>query len=150
MPAVPELNLAFVDVGDVAKAHVEAMRRPETDGERILITSQPSFWFKDLAKILGKEFRRQGFWVPRYQVPYWMVWVYSFFDKEVAASLNRIGHIIRFDNSKAKRLLGMEFRDPAESVVEMAYSLIERGIVKKRSGYEGVPSKYCTNNNNSN
>lgn len=37
MPAVPRLNLAFVDVRDVAKAHIEAMHRPETDGERILV-----------------------------------------------------------------------------------------------------------------
>ncbi|KAK6739581.1 hypothetical protein RB195_008216 [Necator americanus] len=142
MPAVPELNLAFVDVRDVAKAHIEAMCRPETDGERILITSQPSFWFRDIARVLGKEFRHQGFWVPRYQVPYCALWVYSFFDKEASACLNRVGHTIRFDNSKAKRLLGIEFRDPAESLVEMGYSLVERGIVKKRSGYQGVPSKY--------
>ena len=40
MPAVPELSLAFADVGDVARAHVEAMRRPETDGERILVSIQ--------------------------------------------------------------------------------------------------------------
>ncbi|VDL68710.1 unnamed protein product [Nippostrongylus brasiliensis] len=60
MQAVPELNLACVDVRDVAKAHVEAMRRPESDGQRILITSQPSFWFRDIARILRKEFGPQG------------------------------------------------------------------------------------------
>ncbi|KAK5981502.1 hypothetical protein GCK32_018068 [Trichostrongylus colubriformis] len=60
MPAVPKVNLALVDVRDVAKAHLIAMKCPETDGERILITSQPSFWFRDIARILGKEFRHQG------------------------------------------------------------------------------------------
>uniref|UniRef100_A0A1I7XVB1 3Beta_HSD domain-containing protein n=1 Tax=Heterorhabditis bacteriophora TaxID=37862 RepID=A0A1I7XVB1_HETBA len=40
MPAVPALNLACVDVRDVAKAHLEAMRRPATDGERILDDSR--------------------------------------------------------------------------------------------------------------
>uniref|UniRef100_A0A0K0DR88 3Beta_HSD domain-containing protein n=1 Tax=Angiostrongylus cantonensis TaxID=6313 RepID=A0A0K0DR88_ANGCA len=93
MPAIPELNLACVDVRDVAKAHVEAMRRPETDGERILITSQPSFFFSDIARVLGREFRRQGYWVPYYQVPYWVLWLYSFFDKEAAATLKRVGNI---------------------------------------------------------
>ncbi|KAJ1366876.1 hypothetical protein KIN20_027658 [Parelaphostrongylus tenuis] len=142
MPAVPELNLACVDVRDVAKAHVEAMIRPESDGERILITSQPSFFFRNIARILGKEFRRQGFWVPHYQAPYFVLWLYSFFDKEAAASLKRVGRIVRFDNSKAKRLLGIEFSDPARAMIEMGYSLIERGIVKKRSGYKGVPDQY--------
>ncbi|VDL65433.1 unnamed protein product [Nippostrongylus brasiliensis] len=142
MQAVPELNLACVDVRDVAKAHVEAMRRPESDGQRILITSQPSFWFRDIARILRKEFGPQGFRVPRHQVSYPVLWLYSFFDQEAAACLHRVGHTIRFDNSKAKQLLGIEFRDPAESMVEMGYSLIERGIVKKRPGYTGVPEKY--------
>ncbi|KAK6045514.1 3-beta hydroxysteroid dehydrogenase/isomerase family protein, partial [Cooperia oncophora] len=59
-PALPELNLACVDVRDVAKAHLLAMHCPESDGERILITSQPSFWFRDIARILGEEFRPQG------------------------------------------------------------------------------------------
>ncbi|VDK65669.1 unnamed protein product [Cylicostephanus goldi] len=71
-----------------------------------------------------------------------MVWMYSFFDKEIASGLYRIGDTVRFDNSKATRLLGMQFRDPTESFIEMGYSLIERGIVKKRSGYRGVPIKY--------
>jgi len=36
------------------------MTNSESDNERILITSQPSFWFKDIAKILAKEFEKQG------------------------------------------------------------------------------------------
>ncbi|KAK5979570.1 Dihydroflavonol-4-reductase, partial [Trichostrongylus colubriformis] len=132
MPAVPELNLALVDVRDVAKAHLLAMQCPETDGERLLVGINHSKYYAKLS----------GFWVPRLQAPYIVLWLYSFFDKEAAACLNRVGHTIRFDNSKAKRLLGMEFNDPAVAMVEMGYSLIERGIVKKRPGYKGVPSKY--------
>lgn len=37
MPACPPLNLACVDVRDVARAHIEAMRRPESDGQRFLV-----------------------------------------------------------------------------------------------------------------
>ncbi|KJH53116.1 NAD dependent epimerase/dehydratase family protein [Dictyocaulus viviparus] len=173
MPGVPDLNLPCVDVRDVAKAHVEAMRRSQSDGERILITYQPSFWFRDISRILGKEFRSQGFWIPYYRVPYWLLWLYSFIDREAAACLHRIGfwipyyrvpywllwlysfidreaaaclhrigNTVRFDNSKAKRLLGIEFNDPTKAMIEMCYSLIERGIVKKRPGYKGVPEQY--------
>ncbi|CAJ0921220.1 unnamed protein product, partial [Mesorhabditis belari] len=142
MPGVPGVSLALVDVRDVAKAHIEAMRRPETDGERILCTSQPSFWFRDFARILGKEFRRQGYWVPLIQVPYAVVYIFSFFDAQAASVLHRIGPEVKFSNKKAKRLLGLEFRDPAESIVEMTYHLIERGIIKKKSGYTGMPDKY--------
>lgn len=37
MPAAPPLNMPIVDVRDVALAHFEAMRRPESDNERILV-----------------------------------------------------------------------------------------------------------------
>lgn len=60
MPAVPALQLALVDVRDVAKAHISAMTNEKSNGERILITAQPSFWFLDIAKVLAKEFRSQG------------------------------------------------------------------------------------------
>lgn len=57
---VPKIQLALVDVRDVARAHVAAMTSVASNGHRILITAQPSFWFKDIARVLIKEFRRQG------------------------------------------------------------------------------------------
>ena len=60
MPAVPGMSLGLVDVRDVAKAHIRAMREPKSDGERVLMTSVPSFWFRDIAEVLHKEFSKQG------------------------------------------------------------------------------------------
>uniref|UniRef100_A0A7E4VXF1 Epimerase domain-containing protein n=1 Tax=Panagrellus redivivus TaxID=6233 RepID=A0A7E4VXF1_PANRE len=136
MPGTPALNLGIVDVRDVAKAHILAMTNPRTDGERILVTATPSLWFKDIAKILAAEFRSQGYWLPSLQVPYPILVLYSFFDSEAKSILMRVGRKVRFDNSKAKELLGMQFKDPAKSIVEMAYSMIERGILPKRAGYK--------------
>ena len=36
----------------------------------------------------------------------------------------------------------MDFRDPAESLVEMGYYMIERGILRKKSGYTGLPDRF--------
>ncbi|VDN51382.1 unnamed protein product [Dracunculus medinensis] len=60
MPAYPAVQLALVDVRDVATAHIKAMCEPRTDGERILIASQSSLWFREIAKILRDEFGSQG------------------------------------------------------------------------------------------
>jgi dihydroflavonol-4-reductase len=60
MPAIPRLQLALVDVRDVARAHVLAMTNEKTNGQRLLITAQPSFWFEDIAKVLADEFNQQG------------------------------------------------------------------------------------------
>ncbi|TKR81176.1 hypothetical protein L596_015096 [Steinernema carpocapsae] len=136
MPALPRLQLALVDVRDVAKAHVLAMTNDAMDGERILITGQPSFWFKDIAKALSDEFGPQGYSIPTLEVPYPVVWLYSLFDSETRANLYRIGFEVKFDNSKAKELLGMQFTDPKTSLIEMAHSMIQREIVRRLPGYQ--------------
>ncbi|KAH7699329.1 oxidoreductase [Aphelenchoides avenae] len=116
------------------------MTTPATDGQRILVTAT-SLWFLDISKILSKEFRPQGYWLPRLQVPYPVVWLYSWFDEQSRQILDRVNRRVRFDNSKAHRLLGIDFIAPQKSLVEMAYSMIERGIIPKKSGYRGPPEK---------
>jgi len=93
-----------------------------------------------MAKALAKDFGSHGYRIPRFQVPYFVVYLYSFVDAQSRQILDRIGYEIKFDNSKAKDLLGIDFKNPSESLVEMAYSLIERGILPKRSGYRAPSS----------
>lgn len=42
---------------------------------------------------------------------------------------------------KAVSMLGMKFTNPEKSLVEMAYSMIERGILPKKCGYRGKIEK---------
>ncbi|CAD5234469.1 unnamed protein product [Bursaphelenchus xylophilus] len=135
VPAIPPLEMGMVDVRDVAQGHILAMQKPETDGQRILITSQPSTTFGQMVKYIHKEFRSQGYRTPCLPAPYILVWLWSFIDKEAAASLPRLNRKVQFDNSKSRKLLGLEYRNIETAIVEMCYSLIERGIVGKRSGY---------------
>lgn len=37
------------------------MREPRSDGLRILLSYQPSFWFMDIANVLRHEFSSQGY-----------------------------------------------------------------------------------------
>ena len=37
MPACPKIHMGFVDVRDVAKAHIFSMKSEKTNGERIII-----------------------------------------------------------------------------------------------------------------
>ena len=94
-----------------------------------------------------------GYWVPRVQVPNFFVWLYSLIDHETKQIISRLGRRVRFDNTKvrdsstftvlprltdcvkAKKLLGMDFINPEKSLIEMAHSLIERGILPRKSGY---------------
>lgn len=60
MPMVPQVNLAYVDVRDVARAHLLAMTNRATDGHRFIVASQPSLWLREASAILDREFKSQG------------------------------------------------------------------------------------------
>ncbi|VDN41785.1 unnamed protein product [Gongylonema pulchrum] len=86
MPAVPAVQFGLVDVRDVALAHIRAMCEPRSDGQRILVTSQPSFWFIDIANVLRHEFSSQA-----------------------AQVLSRIGKQSNFDNSRVSDVVSLFF-----------------------------------------
>uniref|UniRef100_A0AC35TN10 3Beta_HSD domain-containing protein n=1 Tax=Rhabditophanes sp. KR3021 TaxID=114890 RepID=A0AC35TN10_9BILA len=136
MPALPYLQMAFVDVRDVAKCHILAMKAKQSDGKRILVTQTPSLWFKDVAEILRKEFGQFNYPIPKYMCPYLFLWIYSFIDKESKEILDRVNRHIKFDNSQAQAMLGLEFRQIDESLIEMGHSLIDNEILPRRNGYE--------------
>lgn len=40
---------------------------------------------------------------------------------------------------QTQKLLGMKFRNPDESIIQMGYDIIERGMVPKGKNYKGQP-----------
>ena len=50
MPMLPKINMACVDVRDVARSHINAMTIPEAAGKRH-ITSTGNYWFAEIAKV---------------------------------------------------------------------------------------------------
>uniref|UniRef100_A0A0N4ZWY6 Epimerase domain-containing protein n=1 Tax=Parastrongyloides trichosuri TaxID=131310 RepID=A0A0N4ZWY6_PARTI len=143
MPALPSFQMGFVDVRDVAEAHIIAMTSTDVNGERILLTDSPSLWFKDVADCLRPDFSKAGYKIPRFQVPYILLWIYSFIDPQTEEILDRIDREVKFDNSKGKKLLGRNFSDSKNAIIEMAHTLIENGVLPMKRGYKGRP----TNNN---
>jgi nucleoside-diphosphate-sugar epimerase len=141
MPVVPTICIPMVDVRDVAACHIKAMTNSNTDGERIITASQPSVWMKEVSKALGDEFKPQGYCVPQHKAPDMIIKAASLFSDQAKMISERLNVDYKIDNSKAKQLLNFEFRDPRKSVVEMAYSLIEHGILPKKSGYKGSNTK---------
>ncbi|KAK6195722.1 hypothetical protein SNE40_001090 [Patella caerulea] len=136
MPAVPKLNFPVIDVRDVATAHVKAMTLDEAVGKRHLIVNS-NVWMKEMAQILAKEFKPQGYSVPTMNCPYFALWLSSVFDKTLKLILPQVGKIHRFDNTRMKEVLGIQPRDTKEMLLDMAYSLIEGGFVKKTKKYTG-------------
>lgn len=54
MPVAVPLQFGYVDVRDVAAAHILAMQNPKSNGERFAL-AEKDLWYKDVAKVLRKN-----------------------------------------------------------------------------------------------
>ena len=60
MEKVPNMTMDFVDVRDVAFAHLQAVKTEEAKNRRILLSAGEK-WFREVAEWLAAEFKPQGF-----------------------------------------------------------------------------------------
>jgi nucleoside-diphosphate-sugar epimerase len=128
MPACPELGWAMVDVRDIARAERLALETPSAGGQRFIVAGD-HVWIRDAARMLAEEFAPLGFRVPTGALPYWALWMIARFDRTIRMSLDYVGHREIVSSAKSRDQLGLVLRPPRESLVDMAHSLIEQGIV---------------------
>merc|ERR1711862_870726 len=94
-------------------------------------------WMKEVAQIMSKEFKPQGYNVPTVACPNLVLKAASLFNKAAKAAVPHVGQPINLDNSRMKDVLGITPRDISETVVEMCYSMIENGMAKKSKKFRG-------------
>lgn len=136
MSLVPKLNFYVVDVRDVANAHIKAMTSQEASGKRHLLVTD-NMWMKEIAVILAAEFKSQGYNVPTTNCPNAMLNIMGMFNKSIKMIIPQCNKVIKFDNTRMKETLGITPRDLKETIIDMAYSLIEAGLVKKSKKFKG-------------
>lgn len=98
----------FVDVRDVALAHIKAMEIPAAGGERFFIVSD-YMSNADVAGIIKKNFPNLADKLPE------------------DPKSDMPDDVYGFDNSKSKKVLGIEYRGLEESIVDTVKSLLEAG-----------------------
>ena len=116
LPALARIQFNVVNVVDVAKAHVLALKSNHAAGQRFII-SEKALWLSDIANIL----KNNGFKkVPSTVVPNFLIGLLSFFLKDIALFKNRLGksQITKADN--AKKLLGWKPSNVEEAIVDTA------------------------------
>ena len=130
LPACPEIGFATVDVRDVAIAHRLATETPAAAGQRFLAAGD-HLWMQDIAKILAAEFGPKGYKPPTGKLPYPLMWLVARFDKSVRLVLQYVGKKEAVSHEKATRLLGWKPRPVRDTFVEMADSMIEKGLIPR-------------------
>ncbi|KAK3778365.1 hypothetical protein RRG08_060046, partial [Elysia crispata] len=134
--SVPAFILPCVDVRDVARAHLICMVNVETIGHRHILYAD-SMWIKHIAELLDVEFGPQGYHIPKSQELGIVTTLSSWFDHSIKENKLVASQPMVIDNSRMRTVLGMEPIDLKTSIVDMAYSLIENGFVKKTDKYKG-------------
>lgn len=127
VPGTPRLGFAVVDVRDLADLHVRALIRPGLDGER-LIAAGKFLWMHEVAAILRA--RVPAARVPKRSIPDFVVRLLALFDGSIRQVVGELGRRRDVSPEHTAQRLGWRTRDEAESIVDTANSLIERGIVK--------------------
>lgn len=128
----PDLSLGFVDVRDVALAHVRAAQAPQADGRFILAERVMSF--PEAAVGLRERFG-DAYGFPRGRVPNWLLWLLAPRVGLTRRYVRRnMGIRFELDASRSREILGIEYRDAREALAEHMQQVIDRGWVRPENG----------------
>ncbi len=124
---VPNLHLTFVDVRDIARAHILAAETPHLKG-RFIITSV-SLTMLEFANVIRSQFPNK-FGLPKGELPKIMLYLFGWTQGVSWKFINKnIGYSVAFDHSKSKTDLGMEYLPIETTVKDHVEQLLESGVV---------------------
>lgn len=115
------LALHFVDVRDVAEAHIQAMKNQISDGKR-LIVSEREIWLKDIADLLGNNGYKKA---PRVELPNFCIRIFPLLSEELRSVSKKLSQKRTTPASRAKRILAWLPRDARNSILESAQQICE-------------------------
>jgi nucleoside-diphosphate-sugar epimerase len=136
---IPNFCMAFVDVREVAAAHLNAAFLPGAHGRYLISAVNASL--PHMADLLKQEFGGQGFSLPKRTVPKALAWLIgpvldgTLTRKAVARNVN---HPLILDNSKSHRELGLSYRPLTETMRDMVQQLLDAGVITGRSSSRSV------------
>ncbi|WAP68870.1 NAD-dependent epimerase/dehydratase family protein [Jiella pelagia] len=128
MPAVPDVSLGFVDVRDVAAAHVAAMTAEDAVSRRFLL-SAGSLSLMDLGRAIGEatpEYRRK---LPRFVLPNALVRLAALVLVDARSVVAELGRGKTLVTEPARAVLGFAPKNPEAAIAAAARSLRERNLV---------------------
>jgi dihydroflavonol-4-reductase len=129
LPGLPRLGFGVVDVRDVAALHVLAMTTPGLDGERFIAQGR-FMWMREVAEVLKAGLGNQARRVPTRSLPDWLLKLLANFDATVKMVVPELGRRREASAAHALQRLGWKTRDEAETILDCARSLMEKGLVK--------------------
>ncbi len=128
VPGTIQYKVQLVDVRDVATAHVKAMVSVAAAGRRYIAVSDGR-WVRDIAQVLKNEFTDRGYRIPTRQIPNLMVRLLAIFNSTIKLVVDDLGWDYAVSTERIESELNWKARDPDETIIQTAESMIEHGIV---------------------
>ncbi|KAK3803721.1 hypothetical protein RRG08_047685 [Elysia crispata] len=138
VPIIPQLTFSFVDVRDVAEAHIRCITTKEAPGKRILVNSELVF-YPSLIRTVAEEMNPQGYKIPTKTMPNFVLRILSLFSSSIR-TLREIAEI-PVSTERFKNVLGIQPIPIKKTLIDMAYSLVEVGRIRKTAQYQGPPDQ---------
>lgn len=128
VPGLPRAQINVVDVRDVVEMIIKAMTVPAAAGKRF-IANAASIQLAEFAAILQRNFAGRGYRVPTRVLPDWLVRFASIFTPKTKPVVQTIGWTYSVSTEQARSVLGWQARPYEGTILDMAESLIEHGLV---------------------
>jgi dihydroflavonol-4-reductase len=124
MPALAKIHIGIVDVRDVAKAHILAMKNTESDGERFIV-SEKEMWMSDIANVLNAN----GYKAPEKNMPNLLLKVMALFKSDLKTISKMAGKQRDCHTTKAKDVLGWNPITAEESILAAAKQITDYELI---------------------
>ena len=128
-PGIMDVKLAVSDVRDVAEGHFRAMFEENTNGKRYIIAGEDVSMEK-VVRLLKDEFGKYGYNIVDKHVD--VQEVIESGNAVAQRQVNLIGKENKINNEKSIKELHMKYTPVEKTVVDMGYSLIERGAIPNK------------------
>ena len=124
----PHIYSEVVDVRDVADAHIKGLTCES--GHRIAV-SGGNYTFVQVSDVIKQKYNKEGYNMNLKHASRFKYLLKSLYDKNTYEAYKRWKARCIVDNSKAKKMLNIDFIPMKKSVLDMAESLFALGFVQK-------------------
>lgn len=131
MPGYPNMYIPFVDVRDVASAHVLAMTTLAAAGQRFLLASGPAIPMKQVGGLLRARLGGAADRVPTRTIPNVAVRLGAVFSREFRPIVPDLGYAKKVSNDKARRVLDWKPRQADDAILAAAETMLTKGLIKR-------------------
>ena len=130
MKGIPPVQLPFVDIRDVAAAHLQAILVPEAANRRFLVVGQ-MMWLLEVGEQLHIKYGK-NYNVTHKKLSKMMMAMGSLVSGKNKEIIENWSQEQQFECSPAQEVLKILFKDTKEALMQTAESLIETGLIEDK------------------